>query len=82
MKRKVNGEDSLATYAPAGKLPEILEAFEKAKKASSNAEIVALINNFDLPREAIPDPAQASVLTIYTSQKLIKGGLRARPRGT
>jgi 60 kDa SS-A/Ro ribonucleoprotein len=44
----------VATYAPAGKLPEIIEAFEKARKASSKAEIVGLINDFDLPREAIP----------------------------
>jgi 60 kDa SS-A/Ro ribonucleoprotein len=44
----------VATYAPAGKLPEIIEAFEKAKKASSKAEVVGLINDFDLPREAIP----------------------------
>ena len=41
-------------YAPAGKLPQIVEAFEKAKKASSKGEIVSLINDFDLPREAIP----------------------------
>src|SRR6516225_5869778 len=54
VKRKLNGEDRVATYAPAGKLPELLEAFEKAKKASRKAEVVALINDFDLPREAIP----------------------------
>jgi 60 kDa SS-A/Ro ribonucleoprotein len=54
VERKVNGEDRVATYAAAGKLPEIIEAFEKAKKASSKAEIVALINDCDLPREAIP----------------------------
>jgi 60 kDa SS-A/Ro ribonucleoprotein len=54
VKRKVNGEDRLATYGPAGKLPEIVEAFEKAKKASSKAEIVSLITEHDLPREAIP----------------------------
>jgi 60 kDa SS-A/Ro ribonucleoprotein len=54
VKRKVNGEDRVATYAAAGKLPAIVEAFEKAKKASSKAEIVALINDCDLPREAIP----------------------------
>ena len=39
---------------PRPKLPAIVEAFEKAKKASSKAEIVALINDGDLPREAIP----------------------------
>ena len=44
----------MATYGPTGKLPDIVEAFEKAKKASSRGEIVALINDFDLPREAIP----------------------------
>ena len=54
VKRKVNGEDRVATYAAAGKLPAIVEAFQKAKKASSKAEIVALINDCDLPREAIP----------------------------
>src|SRR5207249_3122977 len=54
VKRKVNGEDRVATYAPTLKLPEIVEAFEKAKKASSKGEIVSLINDFDLPRETIP----------------------------
>jgi 60 kDa SS-A/Ro ribonucleoprotein len=54
VKRKVNGEDRVATYAPAGKLPQIVEAFEKAKEASSKSEIAGLINDFDLPREAIP----------------------------
>ena len=54
VKRKVNGQDRVATYAAAGKLPAIVEAFEKAKKASSKAEIVTLINECDLPREAIP----------------------------
>ena len=56
VKRGVNGEDRVATYAAARKLPAILEAFEKAKKASSKAEIVTLINDCDLPREAIPAP--------------------------
>ena len=54
VKRKVNGEDRVATYAAAGKLPAIVEAFDKAKKASSKAEIVTLINDCDLPRGAIP----------------------------
>ena len=44
----------MATYGAAGKLPAVVEAFEKAKKASSKVEIVALINDCDLPREAIP----------------------------
>ena len=42
VKRKVNGEDRVATYAVAGKLPAIVEAFEKAKKSSSKAEIMKL----------------------------------------
>jgi 60 kDa SS-A/Ro ribonucleoprotein len=42
------------SYVPAVKLPQIVEAFEKAKMASSKGEIVGLINAFDLPREAIP----------------------------
>ena len=54
VKRKVNGEDRVATYGPAGRLPGIVEAFEKAKKVSSKAEIVSLITEYDLPREAIP----------------------------
>jgi hypothetical protein len=44
----------MATYAAAGELPATVGAFEKAKEASSKAEIVALINDCDLPREAIP----------------------------
>ena len=56
VKRKINREDRVAAYTAAGKLPQIVEAFEKAKKASSKAEIVALINDCDLPREAIPTP--------------------------
>ena len=54
VKRKVNGEDHVATYAPAGKLPETIDAFEKATKAPSKAEMVGLINDFDVQREAIP----------------------------
>ena len=54
VKRKVNGQDRVAIYAPAGKLPEMIQAFERVKKASRKAEVVALINDFDLPREAIP----------------------------
>ncbi len=54
VKRKVNGEDRVATYAAAGKLPTIIEAFEQTKKASNKAEIIKLITDHDLPREAIP----------------------------
>jgi len=39
---------------PAGKLPEIVEAFEKTKKASSKTTMVSLITEHDLPGEAIP----------------------------
>ena len=34
----------MATYAAAGKLPVIVETFEKAKKASSKAEIITRVN--------------------------------------
>src|SRR5687767_2459940 len=54
VKRKVRGEDRVAKYGAVGELPQIIEAFEKAKRASSVGEIVKLINDFDLPREAIP----------------------------
>ena len=53
MKRRVKSEHRVATHAAAGKLPAIVEAFEKGKKASSKGEIVALIKDWDLPREAI-----------------------------
>ncbi|HWH69503.1 MAG TPA: TROVE domain-containing protein, partial [Candidatus Sulfotelmatobacter sp.] len=49
-----DGEDRVATCGPTGQLPAIVEAFEKAKKASSKAEVVRLIRDYDLPREAIP----------------------------
>ena len=54
VKRKVRGEDRVAKYAATGELPKLIEAFEKAKRASSAKEIVKLIGEFDLPREAIP----------------------------
>ena len=54
MKRKVRGEDRVAKYGAVGALPKLIEAFEQAKRASSAGEIVKLINEFDLPREAIP----------------------------
>src|SRR5437762_601200 len=37
-----------------GELLQVVLPFEQAKKASSKAEIVKLITEFDLPREAIP----------------------------
>ncbi len=54
VKRKVRGEDRVAKYAATGQLPKLIEAFEQAKRASSAKEIVKLIGEFDLPREAIP----------------------------
>jgi 60 kDa SS-A/Ro ribonucleoprotein len=52
--RRVQGEPRVAKYAAAGTLPPLITAFEQAKKASTKAEIVKLINEHDLPREAIP----------------------------
>ena len=54
VKRRINGAEREAWYAPVGHLPRIIEAFEQAKRASSAGEIVKLINEFDLPREAVP----------------------------
>ena len=52
--RKVRGEDRVAKYGAVGELPKLIEAFERAKRATSAGEIVKLIGEFDLPREAIP----------------------------
>jgi len=54
IKRKVNGEDRVAQYGAVGALPKLVEAFEQAKRATIAGEIVKLISEFDLPREAIP----------------------------
>jgi 60 kDa SS-A/Ro ribonucleoprotein len=54
VKRKVRGEDRVAKYAAVGELPQLIEAFEKAKRVSSARDVVKLINEFDLPREAVP----------------------------
>jgi len=54
VKRKVRGEDRIAKYAAVTRLPKFIEAFERVKKTSSIAEVVKLIDEFDLPREAIP----------------------------
>lgn len=35
-------------------LPQIVQGFERAKRATSSAEIVSLIREYNLPREAIP----------------------------
>jgi 60 kDa SS-A/Ro ribonucleoprotein len=52
--RKVNGHDRVANYGAVGELPGMIAAFEQAKRASSKDEIVKLITDHDLPREAIP----------------------------
>jgi hypothetical protein len=41
-------------WAKAVAAPKLIEAFEQAKRASSAGEVVKLITQFDLPREAIP----------------------------
>lgn len=52
--RRVQGEPRVANYAAAGELPALIVAFEQAKKASTKVEIVKLITERELPREAIP----------------------------
>src|SRR4029434_9766525 len=54
VKRKVRGEDRIAKYGAVGTLPKLIEAFEQAKRASSKDEIVKLITELELAREAIP----------------------------
>src|SRR5215510_2284429 len=54
VKRKVCGEDRIAKYGAVGALPKLIEAFERVKQTSSLVEVVKLIHEFDLPREAIP----------------------------
>jgi len=54
VKRKVRGEDRVAKYGAVGELPLLVQAFEEAKRASYAGQIVKLIAEFDLPREAIP----------------------------
>jgi 60 kDa SS-A/Ro ribonucleoprotein len=52
--RRVSGEPRPVVYRAAGELPGLVHAFEQAKKAESRAEIVSLITDYHLPREAIP----------------------------
>ncbi len=54
VKRKVRGEDRVAKYGAVGELPQLIAAFEQAKRATGAREIVKLIAEHDLPREAIP----------------------------
>src|SRR5256714_4132830 len=54
VKRKVRGEDRVAKYPAVGELPRLIEAFERVKRTTNVIEVVKLIDEFDLPREAIP----------------------------
>lgn len=54
VKRKVRGEDRVAKYGAVGELPPLIEAFEQVKRATNIIQVVKLIDEFDLPREAIP----------------------------
>ncbi len=54
VKRKVRGEDRVAKYGAVGALPKLIEAFEQVKRATNVTQVVKLIDEFDLPREAIP----------------------------
>jgi hypothetical protein len=51
--RRVKGELRVTKYGGVGELPELLIVFEHVKKASSKAEVVKLITEYELPREAI-----------------------------
>ncbi len=54
VKRRVRGEDRIAKYGATGALPEFVEAFERVKRTTNLVEVVKLIDEFGLPREAIP----------------------------
>jgi 60 kDa SS-A/Ro ribonucleoprotein len=54
VKRKVHGEDRIAKYGAVVALPKLIEAFERVKQTDNVIEVVKLIDEFDLPREAIP----------------------------
>src|SRR5882724_5374208 len=46
--------ERIVTYPAVGALPKLIEAFEQAKRATCAGDIVRLITEFGLPREAIP----------------------------
>jgi 60 kDa SS-A/Ro ribonucleoprotein len=54
VKRKIRGEERVAKYGAVGALPKLIEAFERAKRTTNVIEVAKLIDEFDLPREAIP----------------------------
>jgi 60 kDa SS-A/Ro ribonucleoprotein len=47
-------QERVTRYGAVGALPRLIQAFEQAKKASGRNEIMKLITEHDLPREAIP----------------------------
>ena len=51
VKRKAVCEQGVASYGAVGSLPKLIEAFEQAKKAPRQAEIVKLITEHNLPFE-------------------------------
>lgn len=54
--RKVKGEDVKATYpALKNQLPDIILGYEKAKTAKTLDALIGLIDEYSLPREAIPN---------------------------
>jgi 60 kDa SS-A/Ro ribonucleoprotein len=54
VKRKVRGEERVVKYGAVGALPKFIEAFERVKRTTNVIEVVKLIDEFNLPREAIP----------------------------
>jgi len=54
VKRKVRGEDRVAKYAAVGELPKLINAFEQVKRATHVSDVVKLVVQYDLPREAVP----------------------------
>jgi 60 kDa SS-A/Ro ribonucleoprotein len=70
VKRKVRGEDRVAKYAAVGALPKFIEAFEQVKRSTNVIQVVKLIDEFDLPREAIP--------TQWLNEATVWGALLAR----
>ena len=54
VERRIAGVKRLTKYPATGPLPAIIEASEQVKRAGSVAEVVRLIAEHDLPREAIP----------------------------
>lgn len=54
VQRKVRGENRVAKYAAVGELPKFIDAFERVKRATNVSEVVTLIDEFGLPREAVP----------------------------